>query len=100
MSREQFHKWLRNWYSTSMDKRISHDEKYGQAPYLYIQEEGNFFRLNVDTKRVGVEAYLELLDADEDLAWVIVPNKKMKLNKVAFGEDKKILKGFYLYIII
>ena len=99
MTKDQFNEWLRTWCSTSSDKTISDYEDYGQSTYLYIQEDGNLYHLNADTKREAVEEYLKLLDSNKDLLWTIVPNRKLRLNKVAFGENKKILKGFYLYII-
>mgnify|MGYP000737109970 CR=1 FL=1 len=98
MTKDQFHKWLKNWYNNSTEKTISDYGNHGQPAYLHIKDGGNLFHLNADTQRIGVEAYLKLLDTENDLLWSVVLNKNMKMNKIAFGENKKIIKGFYLYI--
>lgn len=61
MTKEQFYKWLRNWYSTT-EKTITEMGSYGGTAYIYIKDREDIFHLNADTTREGVEEYLKLLD--------------------------------------
>jgi hypothetical protein len=48
--------------------------------------------------REGVDEYVRLLDeAGGKLAWSVVENEKGVENKVAFGPDRTVIPGFYLY---
>ncbi|MDO9107152.1 MAG: hypothetical protein Q7U57_19595 [Methylovulum sp.] len=67
---------------------------------LFIKEEDKVFKLNPDTKRQGVKEYLDLLAKNQgNLPWVIVANANGRMNKVAFGYDKVVIPGFYLYFV-
>ena len=98
LERQDFDLWLLNWYKNTNEKTIGDIGNFGQQAFLWVKSNGSKFRLNADTKREGVETYLNLLkENDNSLNWSIVANMKGKINKVAFGENKIKIRGFYLY---
>jgi len=98
MTKSQFNLWLRKWEDETSEKTVGEFGNYGQTPHIYVKDIGRLFHLNADTKRAGVGEYLKFLDSESHLIWEIVPNRNQVLNKVAFGKNKEIIKGFYLYI--
>ncbi|MDP2904428.1 MAG: DEAD/DEAH box helicase [Methylovulum sp.] len=98
LSRIDFDEKLKEWYSTSNDPFMG-SYKNNSAP-LFIKQEDSVYKLNQDTKRHGVKLYLDLLAKYQGkLPWVIVANENGRMNKVAFGYDKVIIPGFYLYFV-
>jgi rRNA maturation protein Rpf1 len=57
--------------------------------------------LNVDTKRTAVEQYVEEAHArgSTDVAWLVVPNRRGRVNKLVFREDKAETPGWYCYLV-
>lgn len=99
LERQDFDLWLLNWYENTNEKTIGDIGNFGQQVFLWVEGNGFKFRLNADTKREGVEVYLNLLkENNNSLNWSIVANLKGKINKVAFGENKIKIPGFYLYL--
>lgn len=99
LERQDFDLWLLNWYKNTNEKTIGDIGNFGQQAFLWVKGNGSKFRLNADTKREGVEVYLNLLEEhNNSLNWSIVANLKGKINKVAFGENKIKIRGFYLYL--
>ena len=100
LTRQSFDSWLLNWYQNTNEKTVGDIGNFKQQAFLWVEENGAKFRLNADTKREGVEIYLNLLKENYgSLNWSIVANLKGKINKVAFGEDKIKIRGFYLYLV-
>jgi len=63
-----------------------------------VQEAGDLFYLNSDTRREAVQRYVTLLDEfGGDLEWSVTANRRGVLNNVAFGSSKEVIPGFYLY---
>lgn len=100
LSRLRFHEVLRRWVAEApAEVTIGDTGTYGQRAWLWVREAGHDYRLNVDTTRDGVVAYLALVSIYGDpLAWQIVPNRKGRANKVAFGPEKRTFPGFYFYL--
>jgi hypothetical protein len=99
LERHDFDLWLLNWYENTNEKTIGDIGNFGQQAFLWVESSGSKFRLNADTKREGVETYLNFLKENGDsLNWSIVANRNGLLNKVAFGEEKIKIPGFYLYL--
>lgn len=98
MNRLQFDDMLRQWLTESED-RIG-NSKYGGTPWLWVvSQTGELCHLNADTKDFGVKQYIALFDAmGEKLEWVPVLSAKGSLRKLAFGPNKVVIPGFYLYL--
>jgi len=99
LDRQGFDSWLLNWYQSTNEKTVGDVGNFGQQVFLWVEDNGSKFRLNADTKREGVEVYLNILkENNSPLNWSVVANLKGKMNKVAFGENKIKIRGFYLYL--
>ena len=99
LERQDFDSWLFNWYKNTNEETIGDVGNFGQQAFLWVEDNDSKFRLNADTKREGVEEYLDLLKENNNLlTWSVVANLKGKINKVAFGENKIKIRGFYLYL--
>ena len=96
-SKREFTEVLRVWHAGSVEETIGDVGTYGRQAWLWADLAGFALHLNADTKRSGVEAYLERVAAHGvDQSWHIVPNRNGLINKVAPGEADPI-PGFYLY---
>jgi len=99
--RKAFDAWLSNWYKNTNEKTVGEIGNFGQQAFLWIEENEVKYRLNADTKREGVKEYLDLLDENNNsIKWTVVANLKGKMNKVAFGDNKIKIRGFYLYLVV
>lgn len=98
MSRNQFDQWLKEWYENTTERTVGEYGNYGQRPHIFVSNNNRIFHLNADTKRLGVEEYLHLLAIETNIIWNIIPNRNGVFNKVAFGREKKVIPGFYLYL--
>lgn len=100
VDRSQFHELLRRWHSTEpLELTIGDTGTYGQRAWLWVQEDGHDYRLNIDTTRDGVTSYLALVGIyGEGVEWCVVMNARGRMNKVAFGPERLVLSGFYFYL--
>lgn len=99
ITRQAFHNLLKDWHSSSIEERIGDPDVRGQTAWIWVSDGAAAYYLNADTKRVAVKEYLDLISRyGNDFEWYIVLNSRGRLNKVAFGSDKRIIKGFYLYV--
>jgi len=65
---------------------------------VWVKQLGWRYYLNADTTRDGVVKYIRLLDeAGGKLSWSVVPNERGVESKVAFGKERIVIPGFYLY---
>ncbi|NOT13388.1 MAG: hypothetical protein HOP23_16420 [Methylococcaceae bacterium] len=98
LNRTDFEERLRDWYSNSTDSILGiHNDS---SPLYVVKHEDRVYKLSQDTKRPGVKLYLELLAKyPGNLVWSIVANANGRMNKVAFGPDKIVISGFYLYLV-
>lgn len=99
LSRSAFHARLRDWYEEAFDgDTVGDSASYGGRAWVWVRHQGSLYALNADTTYEGVSEYVDLLDAYGDgLAWAVVPNARGKPNKLAFGPERRVLAGFYLY---
>lgn len=98
ISRDAFHDLLAQWYEESAEgETIGDGSKYGGNDWIWVKFLGNRYHLSADTTRDGVRAYLSLLEAHPKMPWAVVPNERGNPNKVAFGPDRIVYPGFYLY---
>lgn len=55
--------------------------------------------LNADTKRAAVEQYLEATRREgPDLPWLVIANRRGRVNKVIFRKDGQETPGWYCYL--
>ena len=96
-SKREFTEVLRAWHSDTDERTIGETGTYGRRAWLWIDLGGREFHLNADTKRHGVEAYLERVARNgADQPWHVVPNRNGLINRVAPGHLDPI-PGLYLY---
>jgi hypothetical protein len=99
LTREEFHRQLRAWHGgTEEGDEIGGGQAHARTPWIWVKHLGNRYYLHADTSHQGVSAYLELLDrCGEDSAWSVVENARGRVNKAAFGPDRVVVPGFYMY---
>ena len=98
INKSDFEEKLKDWYNTSNDFTIGSTTE--RTPLFVIKHKDNIYKLSPDTKRNGVKLYLDLLEKYHgDLTWSVVANANGRMNKVAFGPDKVVLSGLYLYFV-
>jgi len=72
--------------------------KHGGKAWIWVRRLARHYHLNADSTGDGVAEYLGLwVRHGSSLQWTIVPNARGRMNKVAFGPEKREIPGFYLY---
>ncbi len=96
-SKGEFTELLRAWHRDTDEPTIGDTGTYGRQQWLWVDVGGLELHLNADTKRVGVERYLErVARSGPEQPWYVVPNRNGRINRVAPGVPEPIA-GFYLY---
>ena len=93
---------LKNWLEVSRRPTIGVVGRFGGRPCIFIAlDKDRTAVLNVDTKRTAVEQYVEEAHArgPTDVAWLVVPNRRGRVNKLVFREDKAETPGWYCYLV-
>ena len=98
-TRQRFNELLKSWYQNNSEDTVGTCGDYGGVAFLWAVHDSNKYYLNADTKRSGVGEYLEMLKRyANNLQWSVVKNQNGTMNKIAFGPEKKKIRGFYLYV--
>jgi serine/threonine protein kinase len=97
LARSEFEAVLRSWYRNSDEETIGGTVRYGGTPWLWIVVQRDLYHLNADTKRAGVEEYLDRVRTEPELLWTVIEGRAGKRTKVVFGADRRAISGFYLY---
>jgi hypothetical protein len=91
---------LKDWLGASDKQTIGDIGTFGGSPCVFINLENDLEAvLNGDTKRNAVERYVE--DAQgrgEDTSWLVISNRRGRLNKLTFREDGFDTPGWYCYL--
>lgn len=100
VSKSELHCRLREWLNTE-EPQIGPEGIHEQTAWLHVRDGHQIFKFDPDTKRAAVEEYLGLVELyGDNIAWVIVPNQRGKMNAVAFGPEVRSLNNrMYLYLI-
>lgn len=100
ISKQELHVRLRAWLGQEENRIDGQAAGYGNSAWMYVRDGTKLFRLHRDTKRNGVEDYLDLVAQHGDtLGWSITWNRnkeKPKGNAVEYGPDQEQVKRFYL----
>lgn len=99
ISKEELHYRLKAWLDSDDEPQIGDLDVQGRTPWIWIKDGVDLFRLHADTKREAVAEYSKLAEKNgSELEWTVVSSQKGNPTKVAFGPNKQIIRGFYLYI--
>jgi hypothetical protein len=100
ISRRDFYELLHGWFKTTSEPTVGDVANYsGVTAWVWVQVGQHRCRLHADATRDGVAQLLEMRAAEGgELEWHVVANNRGNFNKVAFGRDKRVLPGVYLYL--
>lgn len=100
ITRPELHRRLRAWISNAgVDSPIGDVlRNQGRTAWVWVLCGAEHYRLHADSNASGVRRYLELLDRCGDgILWSVVLSQQGRPTKVAFGPDREVIPGFYLY---
>lgn len=93
-----FESMLFQWLKESDNTETIGDKgNFGKKAWVFVRHNDRLYHLNADTTHNGVEEYFRVKQEDGNY-WFIVTNRNSKLNKVAFGKNRTIIPGLYLYL--
>jgi hypothetical protein len=95
----EFHRRLEDWYRESRAPLIGDPGVPGMTGWVFVRDGHMLAKLHADTTRAGVGEYLALLRSQRgELPWYVVESARGQPTKVAFGAERRIIPGFYLYL--
>ncbi len=95
----EFHRRLEEWYRGSHAGLIGDPDVPGMTGWVFVRDGHMLAKLHADTTRAGVGAYLELLRSRRgELTWHVVESARGQPTKLAFGTERRVVPGFYLYL--
>ena len=96
-NKEDFFKILKCWLRYSNSETIGDLTKMtGNTPLIHLEIGSNNYYLNADSKRTGVEEFLN----NKDESWKIILNEVGILNKITNRVDSEAIPYFYFYKVI
>jgi hypothetical protein len=96
LTKAEFHRLLESFLATS--SQVIAEKEHGQTPWVWVKSLGGRFYLHADTTREGVDHYMRLIEELGDLLkWHVIKNERGRMNKVAFGDNKIVIPGYYMY---
>ena len=96
MKKPEFHEALRAFLATGA--HVLAPGEHAQTPWVWVKSLGHKYYLHADSTREGIQGYVALVDEmGDNLCWCAVANERGRQNKAAFGPEKVIVPGFYLY---
>ena len=96
-SEDDFVELLRWWLEKTDEDTIGDGEKFSGTPWVRVTIGGVPCHLNADTRREGVEKFLQSVADEGGASFSVVANTRRNVNKVAVGQSKQIWRYFYLY---
>lgn len=96
-TKDQLQKLLKQWLETKGNTLGDlKGRKSSRVPLLWIKIENILYKINTDTKRKGILAYLE--NEEMKNPWVLIPTKRLgNLTKVTNHINGNPIPGFYMY---
>lgn len=99
ITKTDFHRRIGQWYRESHEEQIGSPDAHGLTGWLWVRDGHLLAKLDADTTRSGVGEYLALLrDRRGDLVWSVVESARGQPTKIAFGDERRTIPGFYLYL--
>ena len=99
LNRREFHRRLKEWLENTDDPAVG-PEGYGQNGLVHVSDGESIFKLNTDTKRHGVQAYMQLLAQHGDgIDWHVTTSQRGNSTAVTYGPNRLHISGFYLYLV-
>lgn len=99
ITKTEFHRRLTEWYRRSSAPLIGDPEVPGMTGWVWVRDGHLLAKLDADTTRAGVGAYLDMLhERRGELSWSVVESARGQATKIAFGSERRIIPGFYLYL--
>ena len=97
LTRQEFHRALRQWLTESSADTIGEPGKSKGRPWVIVLDEERYFHLDADTTRQAVWSYLHSVEKyGEDLAWTVRKATRGVRVQVAFGPHQLTEHEFYL----
>ncbi len=99
ITKHEFHGRLTHWFRHSRAPVVGDPDVPGMTGWVWVRDGHLLAKLDADTTRAGVGAYLDMLhERRGEVAWSIVESARGQQTKIAFGSEQRILPGFYLYL--
>jgi len=95
-SRTELASLLERWLRASNAVTLGDVASFGGSPCARVELEGAHLVLNVDTKRSAVERFVEQARREGvDQPWPVIANRRGRVNKVVFRQDRQETPGWY-----
>jgi hypothetical protein len=99
ISKSKFNNRLERWLAKN-EATIGIKGDFTRAALVFVQDGAEVFRLNKDTTRAGVVAYLDLVAKyGNELEWKRIRGQRGNTTSVGYGPECVRIKFFYLYAI-
>jgi hypothetical protein len=90
---------LARWYRETTEETIGPDVTFGGQEWVWVDLRPHPVKLNADTSREAVRAYLDdVSDRGLEVPWYVVANERGRVNKVLYRADGKHARGWYCYL--
>lgn len=99
ITKVDFHRRLTDWYQRSNEPLVGDPDVPGMTGWIWVRDGHLLAKLQADTTRQAVGAYLGLLrEGRGELTWSVVESARGQPTKIAFGAEQQVIPGFYLYL--
>ena len=96
-SKENLIELLKEWIEKSNGNTIGNlnGRKSNPTPWLWIKINDDLYKMNADTKRHGIEKFLE--NHKNKNPWRIIKNQRGRINTITNKKDGNRIVGLYFY---
>ncbi|MGH7444074.1 MAG: hypothetical protein ACREKM_04320 [Longimicrobiales bacterium] len=99
ITKQEFHRRLTDWYRHGSAPLVGDPAVPGMTGWVWVREGHLLAKLNADTSRAAVGAYLDMLhERRGELSWSVVESARGQTTKIVFGSEQRVIPGFYLYL--
>ncbi len=91
---------LKKWKDNSDSETIGdlRGLKSNPTPLIWININNKMYRIHTDTKRKGIEMFIQNYENDNQL--IIIKNRDGIYNKITNDSDNKSISGLYFYAVV
>jgi len=92
---------LARWYRETTEETIGPDVTFGGQEWVCVDLQPHPVKLNADTSREAVRAYLDdVADGGAEVPWHVVANERSgRVNRVLYRADRTAARGWYCYLV-